>query len=81
MKVSELIAKLNELPQDAEVKYIFDGCARVRIDFAWLCKGGHVALTHFSEVVYADKDRPINAPNVEEERYWRTEDDPENEDE
>lgn len=75
MKVSELIMLLADLPQDAEVGYIYDGASRGDFTGAWLARSGDVCLIGNEEqnVMY-DEDRPAWAPTVEQERYWSPED-------
>lgn len=70
MKVKELIRKLNEMPPDAEVKYIWDGVARTKADLTWLSRGGDVMICGYEELVYPDEERPIEAPSETDDPYW-----------
>lgn len=54
MKVSELIAVLQALPQDAEVGYIWDGGDRSDADYAYLARSGRVLISSGYE--YIDDD-------------------------
>jgi len=72
MKVSSLIKKLERLPQDAEVKHLWDGSAYTTIEFIWISKGGYVVTADYSEVCYHDEDRPIDAPLKSDYRHWST---------
>jgi hypothetical protein len=76
MKVIELIEKLQQLPKDAEVFVLWDGEARTEVQLTWLAKGGHVMLSDYNEVCYDNQNRPIDAPNTKENKYWQTIDDP-----
>lgn len=72
MTVAELIEALKGLPQDAEVKHVWDGCARTDIHHVYLTKGGFVATADNDEVVYHDAYRPVDAPDEAAQRYWYT---------
>lgn len=72
MKVAELIEKLRELPQDVEVRYVYDGASRGDVDLAWLARGGHVCLVAFNDMV-APHDRPASARTT---GYWYSPKDP-----
>lgn len=69
MKVIELINKLKELPNDAEVAAIYDGFCSVNVDHVYLSKGGSVILIN-SGAVYEDRDRPEGAPLQSEVYSW-----------
>jgi hypothetical protein len=51
VKVSELRLRLATLPDDAEVKGIYDGADRLHIEYVWLARSG--------EVMLADQDAPV----------------------
>jgi hypothetical protein len=72
MKVSELVARLREMPQDAPVMCVWDGGARTDVRHVWAARGGSVMLADYDEVVYSDEDRPLDAPLEKDVRYWRT---------
>ncbi|QIG68165.1 hypothetical protein EVB55_230 [Rhizobium phage RHph_Y68] len=72
MKVFELIGKLSQMPQDAEVFAIYDGVSYTRVEHAFFSKSGKVNLSDNGEVVYHDGDRPLDAPNKKERPYWST---------
>lgn len=73
MKVSELIEKLIEMPQDAEVLHLWDGSPRTSIEVVYLSKNGDVITADYNMVCYYDDARPIGAPNDKEDKYWKTE--------
>lgn len=70
MTVAELIAKLQECPADAEVRYLFDGCLRGRTQAVWLTNDGTVAIGAVGgEYVYDDDDRAVGSPTSADNRY------------
>lgn len=77
MKVNELIEVLKKMPQDAEVLHLWDGEPRTGIQFVWLAReeedGKKLVITSdYDEVCYKEKNRPIGAPTVKQDRYWHT---------
>ncbi len=72
MKVSQLIDILRALPLDATVWHLWDGEARTEINHVWLGRGGTVITADCDMVAYSTCDRPLDAPNEEEEPYWCT---------
>lgn len=72
MIVSQLIEYLRKMPQDAEVFHIWDGAARTGIEHVFVSKSGNVMTSDNNQVVYADEDRPLDAPSEKEEPYWYT---------
>lgn len=72
MQVKELIEKLKTMPQDAEVKHLWDGDPRTTINFVWLSKGGVVITADYDEVCYSGINRPRGAPSSGEDLYWST---------
>ncbi|QIG74005.1 hypothetical protein PP935_gp230 [Rhizobium phage RHph_N34] len=72
MKVFELIGKLSQMPQNAEVFAINDGVSYTRIEHAFLAQSGKVNLADNDQVVYYDTDRPLDAPTKKERPYWNT---------
>lgn len=73
MLVRELIEKLQAMPQDLPVGYVYDGAARGSADFVWQCRGmDEVLIATERDPVYSDCQRPEWAPSEKEDRYWRT---------
>ena len=70
--VKQLREQLSDFPDDAQVRYIYDGAARGEAIITWLAKGGFVVISDGQEMVYSDRDRPLGAPTVEQERHWST---------
>jgi hypothetical protein len=76
MKVSELVAALQQMPADAEVLAPYDGgVCDVEIDIAWLSRDGFVRLSGLGDVIYHDDSRPEWAPTEARNGYWRPRDD------
>lgn len=71
--VAELITKLQAMPPEARVSYIWDGAPRSDANHAWLSRAGAVILADYGDVCYDPTDRPADAPN---ERYWSAPEDP-----
>nr|BDD48126.1 hypothetical protein 42 [Balneolaceae bacterium] len=74
MKTKELIEKLKEMPQDAEVYHLWDGELRTGINVVYESKGGDVVTADNDMVCYTDSSRPVGAPSEAENRYWKTPD-------
>lgn len=72
MTVKDLIEKLESLPQDAEVWYLWDGALRTRAYHAYETKSGVVAIAGQVEEAYSDVDRPLDAPHPKDDPYWST---------
>lgn len=72
MTVSELIRKLEHMPQEAEVYSMYDGAASNDVDFVWRSRSGDVVLSPCNQMVYDTDDRPITAPTQEEDEFWST---------
>ncbi|QIG69802.1 hypothetical protein EVB81_233 [Rhizobium phage RHph_I46] len=72
MKVFELIGKLSQMPQNAEVFAIYDGSSYTRVEHAFISRSGKVNLADNDEVVYHDADRPLDSPTKKERPYWNT---------
>jgi hypothetical protein len=70
MTVNELIGRLQKMPADATVGYVWDGAARGEPEMVWLARGGSVLLGHKEDALYYDCDRPIDAPTAAENKYW-----------
>lgn len=64
------------MPQEAKVKYIYDGAAYGNTDLVWQTRGGNVRICSYAHNVYSTKNRPLDAPTQEEQKYWSTPDDP-----
>ncbi len=73
MKVSDLIEKLKTMPQDAEVKHVWDGGAYTTIQHVWLSRSGIVMTADFDMPVYNEEDRSAEMPNEKEKKYYYTE--------
>jgi len=71
MTVGQLIKALGIMPADAEVWAIYDGAARLSVEYAYLARSGIVALAEKDSVVYHDRDRPGDAPLESQDKYWR----------
>ena len=63
---------LQLLPQDAEVRAVYDGAAGIEVDAVWLSREGSVLLADVGDVIYYEEDRPTGAPTENEDRYWTT---------
>ena len=58
MKVYQLISRLKEMPQDADVWHIWDGDARTEVECVWVGRNGRVMTADIDESVYSLEDRP-----------------------
>lgn len=72
MRVKELKELLAAMPDDAFVRYVWDGEPRSTVRHVWLARCGAVMLADEREVVYSADSRPKEAPG-DEEPYWHTE--------
>lgn len=79
MTTKQLIEKLQSMPPDAEVMHLWDGELRTTIEHVWVSRGGDVVTADCKEVAYSDCDRPVGAPTSEQDPYWQTADEPEDE--
>lgn len=70
MKVSELIGALGIMPPDARVMGLYDGAARLSVEYAYLARSGDVVLAEKGDPVYYDSDRPGDAPTEAQDRHW-----------
>jgi len=61
MTVAKLIEVLRTMPQDAEVRYLYDGAARGFPDRVWLSNRGEVVLAEHDDPVYYQEDLPREA--------------------
>lgn len=75
MKASDVIKELQKMPPDAEVWHIWDGVARTKIEFVWLCSDGKIATSDYNMSVAHDQDRPDWAPKRNDNYYWYTPED------
>ena len=76
MIVKDLIKKLKELPQDAEVFHLWDGEPRTAINVIYETKSGKVMTSDYDQYCYSSDARPKDAPNSEQDKYWKTKKDP-----
>ena len=76
MRVSELIYALKKMPQDAEVEHLWDGEPRTAINFVYLSKDGRVITADYNQDCYSTAGRPVDAPTRDEQTYWSTPEEP-----
>lgn len=69
MKCSELIAKLQTMPQDHPVFFVYDGMPRGQVMHAWQAVNGQIIMADSCEPIYANEHRPDEFKN---EIYWST---------
>jgi len=72
MIVSELIEKLKQMNQEAEIRHLWDGELYTSIDHVYMGKTGICVTAGEGQVAYSDDGRPIDAPSAKEDRYWKT---------
>ncbi len=72
MKVKQLIKELKKMPKNADVWHIWDGCSRTEIEIVYLAQSGDVMTVDFDQPVYDNEDRPIGAPDEDEDMNWHT---------
>ncbi len=72
MKVRDLIDKLKECDMDAEVLHLWDGATRTSIEHVYMSRSGDCVTADYGMVVYSDDSRPVDAPTVQEYKYWET---------
>jgi len=59
MTTKELIVELEKMPQGADVKYFWDGCARTLVEAVYVSNVGDVVLNDgYKEYGYDDGDYP-----------------------
>ena len=73
MKVAQAIYELKKMRGDAELLYLWDGEARATVEHIYMAKSGACVCADSEEVVYDDRDRPLDAPTQEQVKYWETE--------
>lgn len=62
MTCKDLIEKLQKLPQEAEVLFLYDGAARGEVEEVWLAQhGNRIILSSTGEPCYDGEDRPEGA--------------------
>lgn len=76
MTVGELIERLKKLPQEARVFHLWDGEPRTAINVVYESKNGAVITSDYDQVCYSSSARPKDAPNSEDDRYWKTKSNP-----
>ena len=69
IKVSELIEKLKEMPQDAVIFAAYDSAVRLEPEEVYADREGRVVLAERNERLYGN-DRPLWAPTDKECHYW-----------
>jgi len=69
MTVHEIIEALKKMPQEAEMRHLWDGAARSKVDCVYLAQAGYVVVAPEYEPAYDDEDRPIGAPKEHEDQY------------
>jgi len=72
MKVNELIVRLTQMDQEADVYHLWDGEPRTIIEHVYMSKTGLCVTADFSMVAYSNEGRPVGAPSSEEDHYWET---------
>ena len=72
MLVQELKLLLSQLPQNAEVRFVYDGAARGIIDHVYVSKCGMICIASQDEHLSPpyDHHRPCDAPSKEEELHY-----------
>jgi hypothetical protein len=70
MRVDQLIALLQAMPQDANVFNIWDGAPRTAPELVWLSRKGDVMLCDYREPVYEEGFQPIDVPSGS--THWET---------
>ncbi len=58
MKTKDLIKLLQSMPQDADVKIIYDGEPRLDASIVYESVGGDVMITDENEPCYSKENRP-----------------------
>lgn len=71
MTVGELISQLEKMPQDRQVRMLWDGACRSEVDVVYEAQAFHVVLAPYGESVWDDEDRPMVGPSLEEDPNWR----------
>lgn len=72
MKVAELIAELQKMPQDANVWHLWDGDPRTQIAHVWLSRAGAVVTADSGMMCYSTNARPPEAPDSKTDLYWKS---------
>lgn len=76
MTVKELIIELKKMPQNARVFHLWNGELRTAVNVVYEAKNGVVVTSDFEMVCYSTGTRPKWAPSSEEDRYWKTPENP-----
>lgn len=71
MTIKEIIEVLKTMPQDAQMGHLWDGAVRSMVDGIYLSQSGVVVGAPEGEPAYNDEDRPVGAPNENEDRYFK----------
>lgn len=60
------------MPDDADVKCIWDGEARSSVSHVWLSNGGNVILCDVRDAVYSADNLPHGTTKEDGEIYWKS---------
>lgn len=72
MNAKELKYFLQSMPDDANVKYIWDGEARSSVSHVWLSNGGDVILCDVRDGVYDAENLPLGVTKDDGALYWES---------
>lgn len=72
MNVRDLIARLLEMPQDAEVFHLWDGEPRTKIEVVWFAPSGKVITSDVDEPCYSPQNRPAGYQDENLDYVWTT---------
>jgi hypothetical protein len=72
MTAGQLICELEKMPQDAEVRHLWDGELRTAIEHVWLARSGVVVTADHDEVCYSNEARPESAPDSNTAQCWHS---------
>jgi len=81
MTAEQLIEELRKMPKDAKVLHLWDGAPRTEIQIVYLSREGDVVTSDYGQECYHEECRPVGSPTEAEDKYWRTAENPEEEDE
>jgi hypothetical protein len=72
MKVRQLIKHLIDMDLDADIFNLWDGEPRSSIECVYMSKSGICITADAGEIAYSNSGRPVDAPDEDEDPYWRT---------